>query len=56
MKICTKLLIPPAEYLGKYTAHIDYTEEEVRRISISSSPRTASVFVSPSIISSVSKG
>ncbi len=33
-KIRRNLLIPPAGYLGKYTAHNDYTEEEVRRISI----------------------
>jgi hypothetical protein len=33
-KICRNLLIQPARYLGKYTAHNDYTEEEVRRISI----------------------
>jgi hypothetical protein len=33
-KIRRNLLIPPTGYLGKYTAHNDYTEEEVRRISI----------------------
>ncbi len=33
-EIRTKLLIPPAGYLGKYTAHNDYTEEEVIRILI----------------------
>jgi hypothetical protein len=31
-KIRRNLLIPPAGYLGKYTANNDYTEEEVRRI------------------------
>ncbi len=30
----SNILIPPAGYIGKYTAHYDYTEEEVRRILI----------------------
>ncbi len=33
-EICRNLLIPPTGYLGKYIAHNDCTEEEVRRISI----------------------
>jgi hypothetical protein len=33
-KIRRNLLSPPTGYLDKYTAHNDYTEEEVRRISI----------------------
>ncbi len=33
-KIRRNLLIPPAGYLGKFRAHNNYTEEEVRRILI----------------------
>jgi hypothetical protein len=33
-KICRNLLIPPAGYISKYTAHNDYTEDMVRRILI----------------------
>ncbi len=33
-KICRNVISPPRGYLGKYTAHNDNTEEEVRRISI----------------------
>ncbi len=33
-EIHRNVLIPPVGYLGKYTAHNDYTEEEVRRISV----------------------